>query len=239
MVIVICPNVIAILAALVAVAVSDIRPSYGKAYRPAVYKPVYKPAYAPAAYAPAPYYPAASSYEPAYVPAPTVYKPAYKPAGYGKDEYYNDNPQYQFQWAVRDDYSGNDYNHAEQRDGYKTQGEYKTLLPDGRYQIVSYTADEYGYNANVNYEGEAKYDSYKPSALIRAIACPWQLPKAVSRAYYADRQRVFAFPFSIPMLLAEWWKLMMLAARSSKRDEPGDEEEILEQRVVNHVLLVH
>nr|XP_027234317.1 uncharacterized protein LOC113825664 [Penaeus vannamei] len=30
--------------------------------------------------------------------------------------------QYDFNYAVRDDYSGNDYNHQENRNGYDTQG---------------------------------------------------------------------------------------------------------------------
>ncbi|CAG0890625.1 unnamed protein product [Cyprideis torosa] len=56
-------------------------------------------------------------------------------------------PQYQFAYAVKDDYSNNDYSHQETRDGYAVQGEYRVLLPDGRTQIVTYTADENGYNA--------------------------------------------------------------------------------------------
>ncbi len=41
---------------------------------------------------------------------------------------------YAFGYAVRDDYSGDDFSHNEVRDGYKTTGEYRVSLPDGRTQ---------------------------------------------------------------------------------------------------------
>ena len=67
---------------------------------------------------------------------------------------------YNFQYAVRDAYSGNDYKQIESSDGQNVQGEYRVLLPDGRNQIVRYTAnDAQGYNADVQYEGEAQYPS--------------------------------------------------------------------------------
>ncbi len=57
---------------------------------------------------------------------------------------------------MKDHYSGDDYSHVESRDGYKTSGEYRVSLPDGRVQIVKYHADEHGYHADVQYEGEVQ-----------------------------------------------------------------------------------
>lgn len=68
------------------------------------------------------------------------------------------NPNYNFDYKVADQYYGATFGHAEQRDGYQTQGSYYVHLPDGRIQTVKYTADEYGYHPIVSYEGEAKFD---------------------------------------------------------------------------------
>jgi hypothetical protein len=82
---------------------------------------------------------------------------------------------YSFAWAVKDDYTYNDYAHQETADdkGY-VSGSYRTLLPDGRTQTVTYKADDYtGYVADVKYDGEAKYPTeYKPSAYKPAAAYP-------------------------------------------------------------------
>lgn len=59
---------------------------------------------------------------------------------------------YQFEYMVKDDESGNDFGHMEQREGDVAQGKYYVLLPDGRKQIVEYTADTEGYHPKVSYE---------------------------------------------------------------------------------------
>lgn len=76
---------------------------------------------------------------------------------------------YDFNWAVQDDYSKNNYGQQEARNGDKTTGSYYVALPDGRTQKVTYSVDGYGgYQAEVTYEGEAQYppaqkSSYKPA----------------------------------------------------------------------------
>ncbi|CAG0899862.1 unnamed protein product [Cyprideis torosa] len=78
--------------------------------------------------------------------------------GYGSAS--DERAVYNFNWAVRDDETGIDMGHQEARDGDNTQGSYRVLLPDGRIQTVTYTVDgDSGYLANVQYEGEARFDS--------------------------------------------------------------------------------
>merc|ERR1711953_534511 len=49
------------------------------------------------------------------------------------------------------------YQAEEERDGFSTLGSYRVALPDGRIQIVTYTANKDGYVAEVTYEGKAVY----------------------------------------------------------------------------------
>ena len=70
---------------------------------------------------------------------------------------------YSFDWSVKDEPSYNDFGHKETSNGKVVTGSYFLLLPDGRKQIVTYRADDYGYVADVKYEGEAKYPEYKPA----------------------------------------------------------------------------
>ena len=66
--------------------------------------------------------------------------------------------KYDFDWSVKDEYSGNDFGHQESRDGDNTEGSYYVQLPDGRLQKVSYYVNgDSGFVAEVSYEGEAEY----------------------------------------------------------------------------------
>ena len=84
--------------------------------------------------------------------------------GYAPQPTYEVPAKYDFNYAVKDDYSGNDFGHQEARDGYDTQGSYYVQLPDGRLQQVTYTVNgDSGFVAEVSYEGEAQYPEYKPA----------------------------------------------------------------------------
>lgn len=103
-----------------------------------------------------------SATQPQQVPAPTPGRPAPSygppPAAGGADHVHEPGMPFDFNYNVNDIDTGNDYSHNAVSDGDVTRGEYRVQLPDGRTQIVRYTADwKNGYNAEVTYEGEAKY----------------------------------------------------------------------------------
>merc|ERR1711910_260755 len=131
------------------------------------------PAYvAPTTVAPV-YKPAPVVYKPAPTPAPVVYRPApkivyqpqpatYKPAAPYVDQYADTPAVYTWEYAVKDDYTSNDFGAKESRDGYLTNGKYYVALPDGRLQTVTYTVDGgAGYVPVVEYVGEAQYPAEK------------------------------------------------------------------------------
>ncbi|CAL4076185.1 unnamed protein product, partial [Meganyctiphanes norvegica] len=92
---------------------------------------------------------------PSYGPPPSYPAPSYKEPGMPFD----------FAYAVKDDYKGVDFAHDESSDGHVTSGSYRVALPDGRTQIVTFTAThEGGYVAEVAYEGEAQYPEVAPYA---------------------------------------------------------------------------
>ncbi|KAI9558667.1 hypothetical protein GHT06_015456 [Daphnia sinensis] len=147
-------------AAMVAADPSYSIPSYPA---PAAY-PAAAPAYpaaTPAYPAPVPPYPVPVPNYPA--PAYPAPMPAYEQPAYSKPAEENHPPMpFDFAYAVKDDASYQDFSHKEASDGKVVTGSYRVLLPDGRTQIVTYKADDNGYVADVKYEGEAKYDEYKP-----------------------------------------------------------------------------
>merc|ERR550517_1072531 len=71
---------------------------------------------------------------------------------------YATHTDYEFVYSVKAPYHGDDHSHQETKTGDTTAGQYRVALPDGRMQIVTYTADDGGYQATVEYEGEQHYD---------------------------------------------------------------------------------
>ncbi|XP_039761427.1 pro-resilin-like [Pararge aegeria] len=75
------------------------------------------------------------------------------PGTNGYDDGSNGEPaNYNFEYMVLDQYSGNDFGHRESRQGDRAEGVYYVLLPDGRKQTVQYEADQGGYKPRITYE---------------------------------------------------------------------------------------
>ncbi|XP_071534972.1 cuticle protein 19-like [Panulirus ornatus] len=95
-------------------------------------------------------------------------RPESVPYGHPPPSYKEPGMPYEFGYAVKDEYSGNDFAHDEKSDGTVTSGSYRVLLPDGRTQIVTYNADHTsGFVAEVTYEGEATYPAPAPKSYGR------------------------------------------------------------------------
>ena len=84
---------------------------------------------------------------------------------------------YSFAYEVIDPLGDANFGHRESSDGVVTEGEYRVALPDGRLQIVTYTAsDATGYVADVKYEGTARF----PEAAPVVPVAPARLVKAAA-----------------------------------------------------------
>lgn len=57
-----------------------------------------------------------------------------------------------YRYHVSDYKTGNNFGHMQKSNPANTKGEYSTLLPDGRVQIVKYFADDSGFHADVSYQ---------------------------------------------------------------------------------------
>ncbi|KAL5289181.1 hypothetical protein ACFFRR_009394 [Megaselia abdita] len=88
-------------------------------------------------------------------PGPSPSRPRGEP---GPNDVHEPGMPFDFQYAVNDQPSSNDFSHKANSNGDITTGEYRVQMPDGRTQVVKYTADwKTGYHADVSYEGEAQY----------------------------------------------------------------------------------
>ncbi|MPC66719.1 Pro-resilin [Portunus trituberculatus] len=110
------------------------------------------------------------------------------------ESYESTEAKYDFNYAVRDEYSGNNFGHQESRDGDHTQGSYYVQLPDGRLQKVTYYVDgDSGYVAEVSYEGEAHYPESEESRESYSPPRPSYSPPK-PRPTYAPPQPTYAPP---------------------------------------------
>ena len=104
-------------------------------------------------------------YAPEPVPPPVPARLELGPVGPAKP--------YAFAYEVIDPLGDANFGHRESSDGVVTEGEYRVVLPDGRTQIVTYTAsDATGYVADVRYEGTINPDAFASVPVPVAVPAP-------------------------------------------------------------------
>ncbi|XP_064118893.1 vitelline membrane protein Vm26Ab-like [Macrobrachium nipponense] len=108
---------------------------------------------------------------------------------------------FDFDFAVNDQYQGLDFAHDSESDGNVVNGQYRVLLPDGRTQIVTYTADNSnGYQAEVTYEGEARYPEPQPNSPASAYSAPapaYSAPAPAPQPSYSAPSPTYERPSSL------------------------------------------
>merc|ERR1712088_425721 len=109
-------------------------------------------------------------------------------------------PVYNYNYAVKDDYSGSIFTAAEERDNYNAAGSYSVNLPDGRIQIVSYSVSgpDGGYIADVKYEGVA---SYAPVAAKPYVPAPAPVYKPAPKPVYKPAPVPVYKPAPVPAIV--------------------------------------
>ncbi|VVC31204.1 Hypothetical protein CINCED_3A008552 [Cinara cedri] len=112
--------------------------------------------------------------------APAYPAPAYSaPKAYAPEPAYAPAP-YSFEYAVNDPTTYDVHSQAESSDGKTVKGYYSLIEADGTKRIVEYTADDYGFNAEVKKEGTPSYSApaykaapaYKPAYSAPAYSAP-------------------------------------------------------------------
>jgi hypothetical protein len=151
--------------------------------------PAYKPAYSAPAYAA----PKAYAPEPAYAPAP-----------------------YSFEYAVNDPHTYDIHSQQESSDGYgNVKGSYSLVEADGSTRVVDYTADSYGFNADVKkiegsgYKAPYSAPAYKPAYSAPSYSAPAYKPAYSAPAYSAPAYSAPAYSapaYSAPSYSAPAYK---------------------------------
>merc|ERR550534_2838260 len=97
--------------------------------------------------------------DPLDLPPPVYHAEPVQPVHHFVDPYAtHEQTDYEFVYSVKAPYHGDDHSHQETKTGDTTAGQYRVALPDGRIQIVTYRADDDGYQATVEYEGEQHFE---------------------------------------------------------------------------------
>ncbi|KAL4100750.1 hypothetical protein QTP88_020782 [Uroleucon formosanum] len=105
----------------------------------------------------------------------------------------NSEPEpFNFAYQVKDAPTNTDFKHEANSDGKRVTGEYSVLLPNGRNQVVTYVDDENGYNAKINYKGEAKPQPSQPDIQGGYPSLP-RLPPPSPRGGYSSAPRLASY----------------------------------------------
>lgn len=67
-----------------------------------------------------------------------------------------------------------EFSHSQTSQAGETKGEYRTFLPDGRWQTVSYIADDKGYRAFIRYDDPIQPISNEPVVITRGKSRQWK-----------------------------------------------------------------
>ncbi|GLV45815.1 Cuticular protein 50Cb [Carabus blaptoides fortunei] len=115
--------------------------------------------------------------------------------GYHDPSLATEKKNYAFSYSVTDQETGDDFSHSQSQNAKATNGEYRVKLPDGRTQIVSYTADNNGYKANVKYDDE---DEVPPVTAIPRVAPVLVRAPVPDYGYYQQQNRGQVTQLEVP-----------------------------------------
>ena len=125
---------------------------------------------------------------------------------------------YRFGYRVSDD-ELNQFSHAQKFEKGQTKGQYRMLLPNGKWQTVSYVADDKGYRADVRYDGEDETDGQ------RAFPAENDPTKGLSHVEKVEHDLVLVFYKP----RCKWFYLWLLFTQEGKSWRPSETQDGFKQ----------
>ncbi|XP_055641879.1 larval cuticle protein A2B-like [Toxorhynchites rutilus septentrionalis] len=111
---------------------------------------------------------------------PTIVKTV-QPALVKHVEYTDTPAEYQFQYSVHDEHTGDIKSQQEERHGDDVKGQYTLIDADGHRRVVDYTADEHnGFNAVVRREPLEGHQVVKTVAPVAKVLAPIPVAKVLA-----------------------------------------------------------